>query len=81
MKFDGDYAVRSSFEVSQTSLIVPLTMAALAETIESVEHFQCRRLEWAGKELAAYEQPLLPWQILRIAGIGSVRRQRFQRYM
>jgi hypothetical protein len=55
MKFDGDYAVRSSFEVSQTSLIVPLTMAALAETIESVEHFQCRRLEWAGKELAAYE--------------------------
>lgn len=48
---------------------LPLTMAALAEAIESVEHFQCRRLEWAGKELAACEQPLPPWQILRIAGI------------
>jgi hypothetical protein len=48
---------------------LPLTMGALAEATESVEHFQCRRLEMAGKMLTAYGQPLLPWQILRIAGL------------
>lgn len=48
---------------------LPLTMAALAEAAESVEHFQCRRLEWACRELADSGEPLLPWQIVRIAGL------------
>lgn len=49
---------------------LPLTMAALAEETESVEHFQCRRLKWASRELIACGQPLQPWQILRIAGLA-----------
>lgn len=48
---------------------LPLTVAALEQATEHVEHFQCRRLEWAGEELTACGQPLVPWQILRIAGM------------
>lgn len=49
---------------------LPLTMAALAEATESVEHFQCRRLEWTGKVLANYGHVLSPWKVLRIAGLN-----------
>ncbi|MFC6523017.1 TnsD family Tn7-like transposition protein [Undibacterium arcticum] len=48
---------------------LPLTVAAIAQATESVEDFQCRRLERAGEELMAFGQPLLPWEILRIAGV------------
>lgn len=48
---------------------LPLTMATLAEVAESVEEFQCRRLEWAAEQLRACGRPFPPWQILRMAGI------------
>jgi hypothetical protein len=44
-------------------------MAASAEEAESIEHFQCRRLEWAAKKLLAGGYAPLPWQTLRMAGI------------
>ena len=48
---------------------LPLTLAALEEVTESLEHFQCRRVECVARELKACGQPLLPWKILRIAGL------------
>lgn len=50
---------------------LPLTAKVLAQTRESTEQFQLRRIAWARTEIARLNLPLKPWRIRRLAGIRS----------
>ncbi|MEJ2795285.1 TnsD family Tn7-like transposition protein [Iodobacter sp. LRB] len=50
-------------------LRLPLTAQALAANIESIEDFQCRRLQWAALQVKQLHPAPLPWMLLRIAGL------------
>ena len=50
---------------------LPLTKTYLQETVESVEMFQDRRIQWAIKFLEQQGEEVKSWKIMRIAGLKN----------
>jgi len=50
---------------------LPLTVQALAASIESTEDFQCRRLQWAALQTKDYHPAAPAWLLLRVAGLKT----------
>lgn len=57
------------FEMNLDKL--PLCVSALAELAESTNHFQCRRIAWAAKELECQDLPISVTRLRRLAGLPS----------
>ncbi|MFZ6687655.1 TnsD family Tn7-like transposition protein [Undibacterium sp. SXout11W] len=48
---------------------LPLTAAMLNSQVETIEQFQCRRLQWAKLQLSARQVYVRRWQLIRLAGL------------
>ncbi|GAX88423.1 hypothetical protein EFBL_0032 [Effusibacillus lacus] len=48
---------------------LPITMSVLGQYVESVEHFQTRRVKWIVQELVAGNEELKRWRIEKLAGL------------
>ncbi|WP_423680476.1 TnsD family Tn7-like transposition protein [Undibacterium sp. WLHG33] len=48
---------------------LPFTAATLNSQIETIEQFQCRRLQWAKLQLSARQEYVRRWQLIRLAGL------------
>jgi hypothetical protein len=68
-------ANRIGRETTSTSLLdkylhrLPLTRTALAESCESVEQFQLRRLRQVVRRIEGTGKPMPEWRLLRLAGL------------
>lgn len=50
---------------------LPKAMRRLKGVVESVTEFQRRRIAWAIGEMAKAEAPIIAWQVMRKAGLGT----------
>jgi hypothetical protein len=50
---------------------LPNTTLAMEKHIESIHDWRCRRIRWAIKETQYNNKPLVPWEVLKKAGIRS----------
>lgn len=60
--------VSSSHWRTNTALL-PMTMQALDEVLESTERFAARRVNWVAQQALSERKPLLRWVLVRQAGV------------
>lgn len=60
---------------------LPLTRLVLSKLVETRAQYQCRKLCWAREQLWMTGLPIVPWRLLRLAGIRVPADSSVQRYV